>query len=382
MSYYLETMEPELTEACDFTLPDKKWAYPFVPRSLVRDTRGTNASFNFKEIMIGGIMLLAIASFAAILWLANRIRNPRRRAQVIMGILFVAYVVWVMNPEIHIFLLLFFTGVPQTLVLRSPPILNAAEAYPYSKEFEKAHPEIKEEILYFSEHLANAIPFIGEIFTANKGIGSDSDTEGDARERKGWRSLILKLGDVIEENCTKFGMETLCELIRDRPEIYTASVSVLDGGKNIPLHQGYYKGVTRMLFPVVVPEPKKTHICINGMEYHWAEGKTLLFDDMFVHEVHNGSDKRRIMIYMDVARPSKNGVYNNINKLILDKSIGLEYNQRAKEKASLSHVQFDYLNPATNFHPPREKAPPPIGPYHRHRYKEQPSPSPAAPSTR
>ena len=371
---------PELTQACDYTNPDKKWAYPYVPQSLVLDKRGTNSGLNLKDIAASAIVFTTLGSIIGLFWVSSKIQNPRRRAQALMTLLFVVYLIWYMNPGIHIYLLLFFAGLPQQIFMRTPPILNAKEVYPYSQEFEKAYPELKEEIEFFSDHLADSIPFTGEVFSANKGIGSDSDKEGEIRQRKGWRLLILKLGDVIEENCKKFGLETTCSLLRDRPEIYSCAISVLDGGKDIPLHQGYYKGIHRLLFPVIVPDPKNTYICINGMEYHWTEGKGLLFDDMFVHEVHNGSDQRRIMLYMDVQRQTKNEVYNNINKVVLDNTMKLQFTKTAYEKAKQDKVEFSYLNPMTNFHPPKEKASPPIGPYRRNQGKAQPSFQKLAPS--
>ena len=343
-------LKPPLTEVCDFTQPGKKWAYPFVPKSLVFDTRGSNASFNFKEVMICVLILVVIGILGGGMILANRIKNPRLRVRALMLIVAFALLVWNSKQEVHIFFLMFLAGLPQIMTMRSPPILDIHEVYPYSKEFEKAFPEIKEEVQFFSDHLASAVPFTGEIFTANKGIGNESDTEGEKRERKGWRILLLKLGDVIEENCQKFGLEKVCSLLRDRPEIYNCAISVLDGGKDIPLHQGYYKGFTRLLFPVTVPEPDKTYICINGMEYHWSEGKGLLFDDLFVHEVHNKSDKRRIMLFMDVQRPSTSKVYNKLNKMVLDTALKLQYTKAAFEKAKQDQVEFESLNPVSNFH--------------------------------
>ena len=36
---------------------------------------------------------------------------------------------------------------------------------------------------------------------------------------------------------------------------------------------------------------------------HWEEGKTLLFDDTFEHEVWNDTDGLRVVLFMDVLRP-------------------------------------------------------------------------------
>ncbi len=36
---------------------------------------------------------------------------------------------------------------------------------------------------------------------------------------------------------------------------------------------------------------------------HWEEGKSLVFDDTFNHEVWNDTDETRVVLFVDVLRP-------------------------------------------------------------------------------
>ena len=36
---------------------------------------------------------------------------------------------------------------------------------------------------------------------------------------------------------------------------------------------------------------------------HWEEGKSVIFDDTFEHEVWNDTDQVRVVLFVDIARP-------------------------------------------------------------------------------
>jgi beta-hydroxylase len=54
----------------------------------------------------------------------------------------------------------------------------------------------------------------------------------------------------------------------------------------------------------MVPEPKTAcRICVNGEVAYWEEGKSLIFDDTFPHEVWNDTNGYRVVLFLDVLRP-------------------------------------------------------------------------------
>jgi beta-hydroxylase len=55
---------------------------------------------------------------------------------------------------------------------------------------------------------------------------------------------------------------------------------------------------------LIVPEPKSAcRIRISNEVAYWEEGKSLIFDDTFPHEVWNDTDGYRVVLFLDIARP-------------------------------------------------------------------------------
>ncbi len=42
---------------------------------------------------------------------------------------------------------------------------------------------------------------------------------------------------------------------------------------------------------------------MNGQQAVWEEGKSMMFDDTYPHEVHNDTDGVRVVLFMDILRP-------------------------------------------------------------------------------
>jgi len=84
----------------------------------------------------------------------------------------------------------------------------------------------------------------------------------------------------------------------------TAMFSILSPGKHIPPHRGRFKGLLRCHLGLKVPEPKENcRLRVGDDIRHWEEGKAILFDDTFNHEVWNDTDGQRVVLFIDVIRP-------------------------------------------------------------------------------
>jgi beta-hydroxylase len=94
------------------------------------------------------------------------------------------------------------------------------------------------------------------------------------------------------------------ELLKKVPGAKTAFFSILSPHMHIPAHCGPYKGVIRYHLGLIVPKPEsQCRIRVGETIAHWEEGKGLLFDDTFEHEVWNDTDGIRVVLFMDVLRP-------------------------------------------------------------------------------
>ncbi len=122
----------------------------------------------------------------------------------------------------------------------------------------------------------------------------------------------------------KLGIE-MCprtaELMRQIPGMTTAMFSILSPRKHILDHRGPYKGVLRYHLGLIVPEDAAAcRIRVGEDIRHWEEGKSLIFDDTFNHEVWNDTDETRVVLFVDVLRPLPSP-WSTINRGIV-KAIG------------------------------------------------------------
>lgn len=120
-----------------------------------------------------------------------------------------------------------------------------------------------------------------------------------------WKTFFLYgYGIKIEQNCQRCPLTVL--LIESIPGMKTAFFSILLPGKHIPEHRGPYKGLLRYQLALKVPQDRENCFIRVGTEFHhWLEGKSLLFDDSFVHEAWNKTNEIRVILFMDIVRPTK-----------------------------------------------------------------------------
>ena len=118
-----------------------------------------------------------------------------------------------------------------------------------------------------------------------------------------WRTFIFYgYSHKMEENCKR--CPETARLLAQVPGMKTAFFSILSPGKHIPAHRGFYKGVLRYHLGLIVPEPKEQCRIRVGDDYrHWEEGKSMIFDDTFDHEVWNDTGGVRVVLFLDVIRP-------------------------------------------------------------------------------
>jgi len=91
-------------------------------------------------------------------------------------------------------------------------------------------------------------------------------------------------------------------ILEQIPGLQTALFSTLKPRCHIKPHIGYYQyseKILRVHMGIVIP--KGCIIKVNGEERTWEEGKCIVFDDTFRHEVWNPSyDTTRIVLMLDI----------------------------------------------------------------------------------
>jgi len=114
---------------------------------------------------------------------------------------------------------------------------------------------------------------------------------------------LYELGRRNDENCSK------CPLTASIVEQYGAThsitsavyFSILAPGTHVAAHTGPTNMRLRCHLGIEVPEGCRLRVGDKWLT--WREGECLIFDDSFSHEVWNDSDRRRVVLIVDVWHP-------------------------------------------------------------------------------
>jgi beta-hydroxylase len=88
------------------------------------------------------------------------------------------------------------------------------------------------------------------------------------------------------------------------PGLEVAMFSIMQANKDLPPHRGIFSGVLRYHLGLKIPKPEnQCGICVDGITAHWEEGKSLIFDDGYLHHAWNHSNEDRIILLVDFVRP-------------------------------------------------------------------------------
>lgn len=118
-----------------------------------------------------------------------------------------------------------------------------------------------------------------------------------------WKTFFL-LGYNIEAELNMEKCPQTTALIKQIPGIQTALFSLLSPKKHIPRHRGIYKGLIRSHLGLIIPGKKgDSRMQVDDQWVEWEEGKMVVFDNTYFHEVWNDTDEVRVILMIDFIRP-------------------------------------------------------------------------------
>ena len=133
--------------------------------------------------------------------------------------------------------------------------------------------------------------------------------------RTGWTRFYLKWYKGILPSAQPLCPKTI-ELIEKIPNIKAAMFVMLPGGSRLGKHRDPYAGSLRYHLGLQVPNDDECFIEVDDQKYSWRDGDDVLFDETYIHWVHNKTDKGRLILFCDVTRPMNNIFATMVNKFI------------------------------------------------------------------
>jgi beta-hydroxylase len=120
-----------------------------------------------------------------------------------------------------------------------------------------------------------------------------------------WRSFFLwGYGVKIEDNCAR--CPQTARILDNIPDLLTAFYSIMLAGAHVPRHTGPTKAILTAHLGLIVPlQRARCHMQVAERDVVWEEGKIVVFDDMYPHEVWNDTDEDRIILLLHLKRPLK-----------------------------------------------------------------------------
>ena len=183
---------------------------------------------------------------------------------------------------------------------------------PLSSELEENYSLILDETKKIMERYDDFAPF-QDISPDQTYISSDDK----------WRMFFLKgAGMTFKKNASNF--PALMSVLNKDRRVVSAYLSVLGPEKALNPHEGPWAGGLRMHMGLIIPDPEKCHINVEGDKYHWQNGRVVLFDDTYNHYAVNETDELRVILFIDYMRPMR-FPYNLLNWTIMKISWAFPY---------------------------------------------------------
>ena len=119
-----------------------------------------------------------------------------------------------------------------------------------------------------------------------------------------WTSFYLKNYGNDIPSAYALAPKTMA-LLDQLPTMNLALFACLNPGKKINNHHDPFAFSLRYSLGLSTPNSDKSGIIVNGEDYKWADGESIIFDETYFHNAYNDSDVPRIILMTDIERPLK-----------------------------------------------------------------------------
>ena len=175
--------------------------------------------------------------------------------------------------------------------------------YEWTQQLESAWPVIKEEMDDFlRKNHHRLFPYFNEELVSGP---------------KKWKALSFLFWTMpFKENISQ--CPRTMAILDTIPGIVSASISMLEPNTQIKPHKGDTNAIIRCHLGIDVPAPlPHCGFQVGEEQRSWEEGKLLLFNDAARHLAWNNTDKKRVILLLDVIRPEFIGKKKSICRTVL-----------------------------------------------------------------
>lgn len=139
----------------------------------------------------------------------------------------------------------------------------------------------------------SAMPSVRELSADHEKIAVDDK----------WRSFFFwGYGLRAERNCAR--CPETARVLERIPNLLSALYSVTLAGAHIPRHTGPTKAILTLHMGLILPRDREAcRMQIGDHQVVWHEGRVVIFDDMYPHEVWNDTSDDRVILMLHLKRP-------------------------------------------------------------------------------
>ena len=173
----------------------------------------------------------------------------------------------------------------------NPPVFDL-DLFDWVPRLEGQWETIRQEALAVLKHPED-MPPLREVSPDHRRIATDDK----------WKVFFL-IGYGYEIEANTAHCPATSALVKSVPGLVSAFFSNHCPGTHLPRHYGPTNGMITCHLGLQVPKDRQNcRIAIDDKDYNWDEGKFLIFDDTYYHEVWNETNQNRVVLLMHVERP-------------------------------------------------------------------------------
>ncbi|MEM7210104.1 MAG: aspartyl/asparaginyl beta-hydroxylase domain-containing protein [Pseudomonadota bacterium] len=126
-----------------------------------------------------------------------------------------------------------------------------------------------------------------------------------------WKSFYLKSYENPIPSAYEMAPKTMA-MIDQIPAMNHALFAALMPGKSLRKHHDPFAFTMRYSLGLSTPNSDQCALVVDGEEYTWRDGESIIFDETYMHSTYNNTDEVRLILMTDVDRPLKSKLVQRI----------------------------------------------------------------------